>query len=375
MKILIFSVAYSPFIGGAEIAVKEITDRIPDAEFHLVTVNLDGRQKKEEKIGNVYVYRTGPASMLGKLLFPLVGVVKALSLQKNKKFDATWGIMANYAGFATLFFTYLNPKIPFILTLQEGDPIAYIKRHVWFVYPLFVQIFRKADRIQTISNYLADFAKSMKTRAPISVIPNGVDVSLFSQTHPPQALEELKNLLGKKPGDVFLVTTSRLVTKNAVDDVISALQFLPEHISFLVLGTGELENKLHARTKKLGLENRVIFLGAIPYTEIPKYLAISDIFIRPSISEGMGNSFIEAMAAQIPVIATRVGGIPDFIEDKKTGFFCEVKNPKSIAEKVNEILNNSALRQEVVENAYALVIKSYDWNVVVEKMRKEIFRL
>jgi len=373
MKILVFSVAYSPFVGGAEIAVKEITDRITDTEFHLVTVNLDGQQKKEEKIGNVHVYRTGPSGMLGKLLFPFWGLSRALSLQKKHEFDATWAIMANYAGFSALFFKYIKPKIPFILTLQEGDPIKYIKRQVWFLYPLFVQIFRKADRIQAISNYLADFAESMKARVPIFVIPNGVDVSLFSREYSEVGLEDLKSKVGKKPGDIFLITTSRLVTKNAIEDVILSLQYLPENISFLVLGIGELDAKLRNLARSFGLEKRVKFLGSVSYKEIPKFLAVSDIFIRPSISEGMGNSFIEAMAMGVPVIATRVGGIPDFLEDHKTGLFCEVKNPQDITEKVKEILVNTELQATVVKNAYDLVVKSYNWNLVAHRMKEEVF--
>ena len=108
MKILIFSVAYHPFGGGAEIAVKEITDRISDAEFHLLTINLDGKQKPEEKIGNVYVHRLDFGSIgrrfkIGKYLFTFASAWRALSLNKEFNFDITWAIMASYSGFAALF--------------------------------------------------------------------------------------------------------------------------------------------------------------------------------------------------------------------------------------------------------------------------------
>jgi len=372
MKILIFSVAYHPFLGGAEVAVKEITNRLTDIEFHMLTVNIDGKQKKEEKIGNVHVYRIG-TGYIGKLLFPFFGAWHARKIHKKENFDATWSIMANYAGFAALFFKYLEPKVPFFLTLQEGDPIAYIKRHVWFVYPFFVDIFRRADKIQSISNYLAHFAESMKIRVPVHVIPNGVDVSLFTQNFSPNDLEAVAKKVGKNPGDKFLVTTSRLVAKNGLGDVIAALPNLPAHIKFLILGVGELELKLRKQARDLGVSDRVIFAGFVSYGEIPKYLKISDIFIRPSISEGMGNSFIEAMATGLPVIATPVGGIPDFLNDSETGLFCEVKNPKSIAEKVEQILNNPDQTAQMVKNAQASVIEKYDWNLVAKEMRKAVF--
>ena len=378
MKILVFSVAFHPFIGGAEIAVKEITDRNPDIEFHLVTVNLDGKQLKEEKIGNVFVYRVGSGS-LGKLFFPFFGLVKGLSLHSKHTFSATWSILAGYSGFAALFFKYLKPNVPFILNLQEGDPIEYIKRQVWFVYPLFVQIFRKADRIQAISNYLADFARSMGARVTILVIPNGVDVSQFSKEFPVQELESLKTKLGKKSGDTFLVTSSRLVLKNGVEDVISALTFLPQNVKFLILGTGPLEAELKRLARKLDLLDRVIFQGFVDQNDVPKYLKISDIFIRPSLSEGMGISFIEAMSARIPVIATPVGGIPDFLKDpsadlrKATGLFCEVQNPKSIAEIVNKLISDPALGETITSNAHNLVKEKFDWNLVAKDMREKVF--
>ncbi|HLP43875.1 MAG TPA: glycosyltransferase family 4 protein [Candidatus Nanoarchaeia archaeon] len=372
MKILIFSVAYHPFIGGAEIAVKEITDRISDTEFHMITVNIDGKQKAEEKIGNVHVYRVGRGKV-GKYLMPFLGVKKALSLQRENRFDATWSIMASYNGFAALMFKILKPQVPFILTLQEGDPIDYIKGRVGFFAPIFSQIFRRATRIQAISNYLADFARSMGTEKPIVVIPNGVDISAFTKSYGWSELEDTKNRLGKRVGDVFLVTTSRLVEKNGVSDVIEALPRLPQNIKFLVVGTGELEHQFRDLATHLQVADRVKLIGFVSHQELPKYLKISDIFIRPSISEGLGSSFIEAMAAGIPVIATRVGGIPDFLTEGVTGYFCEVKSPKSIAETVEKVLADGSRRQNIIENAKELVIKQYDWNLVAKRMKNEVF--
>lgn len=380
MKILIFSVAYHPFVGGAEVAVKEITDRIHDVEFHLVTVNLDGKQKKEEKIGNVFVHRVGGGIFVGRfgrLTFTVFGALKALSLHRTHSFNSTWAIMANYAGFAALFFKYIKPSVPFILTLQEGDPIDYIKKQVWFVYPLFVQIFRKADRIQAISNYLADFAKDMGAHAPIEVIPNGVDVSLFSREFPVTELEVLRNKIRENfPGgisdEIFLVTTSRLVVKNGIADVIRALAFLPKNVKFLVIGTGPLEQELNKTVRRERAEERVVFLGQVAYQDIPKYLKASDIFIRPSLSEGMGNSFIEAMAAGIPVIATCVGGIPDFLKENETGLFCDVQNPESVAEQVKKLLNDKGLKEKIVLNAQKMVQEKYDWKSIANAMNERV---
>ena len=113
---------------------------------------------------------------------------------------------------------------------------------------------------------------------------------------------------------------------------------------------------------------------------MPKYLKVSDIFIRPSRSEGLGNSFLEAMAAGIPVIATPVGGIPDFLLDpaknpdhEPTGYFCEVDNPQSIATQVNKILSDEALRTRIIRNAKKLVTEKYDWSLIAHDMKEKVF--
>ncbi|MFH1956581.1 MAG: glycosyltransferase family 4 protein [Patescibacteria group bacterium] len=357
-KILIFSTAYYPLVGGAEVAVKEITGRISDIQFDMVTIWLDKNSTQQEKIGNVNIHRIKTP----KLLFPFLGFLKAIQLHKKNNYDAIWSIMASYSGFTALFFKLLHPKIPYILTLQEGDPIPEIKRKIFFVYPLFKMVFTKADFIQAISSYLADWARDMCAKCQIEVIPNGVDIERFKIQD-----SRFRN------NEITLITTSRLVKKNAVDDVIEAMQYLPENLKFLILGTGPLENILKFKIKNLKLDGRVLMLGHIDHEDLPSYLKTADIFIRPSLSEGMGNSFIEAMAAGVPVIATPVGGIPDFLKDKETGLFCEINNPKSIAEKVKIYLENDGLRKKIIKNAQEMVVKNYDWNLIAKNMRKKVF--
>lgn len=322
-RVLIFSLAYYPnLVGGAEVAIKEITDRIPpsDFEFDMITLRPNTETPKYEKIGNVNVYRIGfsrkganvsdffklPLS-LNKYLFPFLSFFKALSLNRRKKYCFIWAMMANYAGFGALFFKIIKPKIKYLLTLQEGDPIPYIKKRVRFVYPIFKMIFTKADMVQAISNYLANFAKDMGYKGDLAVVPNGVDVLRFTKNYSEEEIPVIK----ETTEDRYFITTSRLVKKNGIRDVIISLTYLPDNYKFLVIGAGPDSDDLKNLAVEKSVEHRVKFLGQIEQKDIPKYLKASDIFIRPSISEGMGNSFIEAMAAEIPVIATEVGGIPD----------------------------------------------------------------
>ena len=354
-RILIFSLAYHPVVGGAEIAVKEITDRIADIEFDMITMCFNTVHPKKEKIGNCTIYRITTS----KNLYPFRAFLLARGLHKDKSYDAIWAIMANWAGFAALFFKFRFPQVPFILTLQEGDPIPYIKHKARFVFPLFKKIFTRADIIQTISRYLADWAREMDYRKRVEVIPNGVDVKKFTVDVQSRALDK---------ENITLITTSRLVEKNGIKDIINALKFLP-NVKLKILGAGPLESEL----KLLATGWPVEFVGYVSQDEIPKYLNEADLFVRPSLSEGMGNSFIEAMAAGLPVIATPVGGIIDFLRDGETGLFCEANNPKSIAKQVQRLIADEPLRNKLIANAKKMVEEKYDWNLVAREMKTKVF--
>lgn len=387
-KILIFSTAYLPFVGGAELAVKEITDRINDFQFDMITLRFDSKLPKFERIGNINVHRIGfsknnPTSndllkfplKLNKLFFPFFGYLQAVRLHRKNKYDAVWAIMAAFAGFAAMFFKSRYPKIPYLLTLQEGDPIENIKKKISFIFPLFSKIFTKANFIQAISHYLAGWAQDVGFKGKMEVVPNAVNIEHFSQIYPISELEDFRKKIGKSGKDKYIITVSRLVFKNAVDDVIRSLPYLSEDIKFLILGIGPDLEKLKKLTKELKVADRVIFYGHVDHKELPEFLKISDVFVRPSLSEGLGTSFLEAMAAEIPVIATPVGGIPDFLKDGETGLFCEVRNPESIARKANLLFSDDALRQKLIVNGKKMIMEKYGWDKIALRMREIFGRL
>jgi glycosyltransferase involved in cell wall biosynthesis len=395
-KVLIFSLAYYPrMVGGAEIAIKEITDRMPDVEFHLVCLGFDNSLPREEKIRNVFVHRIGwgatkPTShaltmlrfRLLKLWFQFGAAFKGLSLNRKHKFDLLWAMMAHSCGVPAALFKLFQPSIPYVLTLQEGDPIPHIEKTMLPLWPLFVRAFTKADRVQVISTYLGKWARARGFTGPLEVIPNGVDVPLFSQAVLKERIQEIQQEVGKQEGDVFLVTTSRLVHKNGIDNILQAIQMLPFNIKFLSIGTGSDDIKLKSLAEELGVSSRVLFEAYKPQAELPAYLKACDIFIRPSRSEGMGNSFIEAFAAGLPVIATQEGGIADFLFDRKrnpqkapTGFAVDVNAPEQIKDAVLAILSNPNETRTVIENAKQVALTGYDWSLIADSMRKKVFIL
>ena len=284
--------------------------------------------------------------------------------------------MATWAGMAALVFKLFHPKIKYLLTLQSGDSDSFIRKRTWFWYPIYRQIYTRANHIQAISRWLAKRARSYGYQKEISIIPNGVDLAKMQNSINREQGIKLKNKLQIPKNNKIIFTSSRLVKKNDIASLIRAFAILVVGcqlpVSLIIAGCGKLEQKLKQLTKDLKLENHVIFLGQVDYDEISKYYSLADIFVRPSLSEGQGIAFIEAMAAGLPIIATPVGGIPDFLLDKKTGLFCQVKNPEDLAEKIKLLLADKKLYLEIQKNGLELVKQKYDWNLIAAKM-KEIF--
>jgi len=384
-KILIFSTAYYPFVGGAEVAIKEITDRIPEVQFDLITARLDSKVSKAafdipERIGNVNVYRIGfGISILDKLLLPFWGAFKAISLNNKNNYNFYWCMMVTYAsGAAYLANIFSKNQVPIILTLQEGDSEKYLKTKWLGLVDLSWRLALERSSIVTvISNYLGERAKRLGFKGETSLIPNGVDVSRYSEIFTDEELNELSERFGRNMENmIMLISTSRLNIKNGLDLVIKSLPLLPENIHFFNFGSGEDKKYLTNLTKTLGLSERVHLEEFVDHDELPKYLKISDIFIRPSRSEGQGISFLEAMAAKLPVIATPVGGIPDFLKDDpstpleaRTGYFCEPENPESIAETIQKIISDQN-KNQIIQNAYQMVKEKYDWGKIVLEYKK-----
>jgi len=238
-----------------------------------------------------------------------------------------------------------------------------------FIGGLFKKVFTKADYIQAISNYLADWARNMGAKALVEVVPNGVDLNNLKS--------KISNLKNADKNSKVIITTSRLVRKNGIDTLIKAMaelrvQHRMSNIKLQILGDGPDEKKLKDLAKELKVDDIVQFLGHIEPEYVYEYLTVADIFVRPSRSEGLGSSFLEAMGAGLPIIGTKMGGIPDFLKDGETGLFCKVDDPKDLAEKIKKLMMDEDLARRIAENGRRLVLEKYDWNDIAQRM-EEIF--
>lgn len=383
-RILIFSLAYYPsHISGAEVAIKEITDRIDptDIEFSMVTHCFSRTAPRVEHIGNVTVHRVGfGPSYLSKILFVPLAAWKAVTLHKAKPFDAFWAMMT-YMLFPLVLAKVFGIRGPYVLTLQDGDPYEKVFER-WFIRPVAPVLnwgFHNATMVQAISTYLATWPKRRGYKYNVEIIPNGASVE-SSQEYPRTELDALARSLGKKEGDVFLLSIGRLVHQKAIDVVIRALALLPAHVCLVVVGEGPDRQQLETLARTLGVESRVQFVGHVDRNETAKYRKVCDIFVLPSRSEGQGISFLSTMLSGIPVIATQEGGLADFLFDAKrnpntptTGWAVDRDSPEQIAEAVKEILGNPDRAHTVTETARRMVIEKYNWDTIARDMREKVF--
>lgn len=374
-KILIFSLAYYPsHVSGAEAAVKEITDRIDDIEFHMVTLRFDRAAAATEQVGHVLVHRIGSGSYLGKVLFPINAAFKARSLYATHRFDGLWALMT-YMLIPVALLRLMGVTIPHVLTLQDGDPYEKVfgRLRILPFIGLIDAGFRSAAVVQAISEYLATWPKLRGSMAPVEIIRNGANPKDLKESFDPAAVEALKDKWGKQAGDVWLVNTSRLEHQKAQDVVIRALPLLPDTIKFLIVGGGQDEQMLKDLVKELGVGDRVMFAGQVTRDEVTAYRRASDIFVANSRSEGLGNAFLSALASRLPLITTGVGGIADYAKDNETAWIVPVDDPAALAEKVKEVLADPQKAREISERARAMVEEHYDWDKIAVQMREKVF--
>lgn len=367
-RILIFTTAYRPMIGGSEIALEEIIRRLPDIFFDIVTPRYKNEFKVFESGGHFNIYRVGPGFEVAKFVFPVLGFLKAVKLMRDKNYDVVHAYQASYGGGAGWLLKLFCPKLKFILTLQEGQDLAEQNILIKFFRGLII---KKAYIITAISNYLANYAKAMNPKAKVFLIPNGIDLDKF------QVLDHKLQTDFKfnSQKDNTIITVSRLVSKNGLGDLIKAFQILNTKYNLLnnkliIIGDGPLRENYQSLISNYKLQDKVKLLGEVSPDEIPKYLAQADIFVRPSLSEGLGIAFLEAMAAGLPIIATPVGGIPDFLKDGETGLFCRVGDPEDIAEKISMVLSDDGMKNRLILNGRKLVEERYTWNKIASEFKK-----
>ena len=134
---------------------------------------------------------------------------------------------------------------------------------------------------------------------------------------------------------------------------------------FVILGEGELRDALTREIRELGLERHVLLPGFRP--DVLSLLKTFDVFVMPSVTEGLGTSLLDAMACARPIVASRVGGIPEVVVDGETGLLVPPKDPDSLAEAIVRLLEDRALAARLADGGLARVRERFTVERMVDR--------
>jgi glycosyltransferase involved in cell wall biosynthesis len=203
--------------------------------------------------------------------------------------------------------------------------------------------------------------KANKTR----IIYNGIDTSIFQRSHS----SALRQKYGWSEDEIIIGSLGNIRSAKGYDILLRAaalLQKSTRSYRFVIAGqsNSSLIDKLLALRKKLGLDDKVQFLGFLD--DAAEFLSSLDLFLSSSVSEGLPLSAIQAMVAKVPIIATRCGGYNGLITDRESGWLVEVGNPQAIADAIEIVAADPGLQNKLSENSRKYAIKTFDIEVMLD---------
>ena len=212
---------------------------------------------------------------------------------------------------------------------------------------------RGCDAVVAPSQDLAAAARRIADR-PVDVIPVGVDAARFAglarEIHDGVVIGFAKWLRPIYGPDLIVEAAGLL----AADTTLPRTKFR-------LAGDGAMGPRLLARAAELGIADRIELVGRIPWSEMPRFLAGLDIYVMPSRSESFGVGALEAAAAGLPVVATRVGGIPEAVADGETGLLVPSEDVSALAEALARLVRDTRLRKQLGDAGRRRIEAEFDW--------------
>ena len=257
----------------------------------------------------------------------------------------------------------LKPKrrLPVITTLH-GTDITLVGADRSYL-PITRYGIVQSDGVTAISNYLREATREIFQFDDITVIPNFV----CQEDYKRQPDESLRRSLGG-PNEPLLVHVSNFrPVKRPIDCVEILARVLKKGIKtrLVMVGDGSERTNVEHRARCLGIYDSCVFVGKQP--RIVDYLSVSDVLLLPSEQESFGLAALEAMACELPVIASRVGGLPEVVTDGETGFLSEVGDVDKMANDAARLLTDEEFRRQMGRRARESAISRYRTDIVIPK--------
>ena len=254
-------------------------------------------------------------------------------------------------------------------------PVVYtehnlLERYHWLTRSANTKTWRMQNWVIAVSNeVLASIEQSELNSVPVRVIQNGVNVNSFSK-------DRSNGIRVRKrwgiPAHAPVVGTIAVFTvKKKLDDWLrGACEVHEEHpeVHFLIVGDGPLRSELESLAVSLGIGKIVRFVGL--QEDVKPYLAAMDVYLMSSQFEGLPIALLEAMAMELPVVVTAVGGIPEVVREGKTGFLVPTGRPKELAKLVRKLLEDADMRQSMGQAGRKLVVENFNMERMVRELEE-----
>ena len=365
MRILVLNHEFPPIGGGGGRAAQDICGGLSKQghEVRVLTARIKGLPREEEREGyhilrlaslRTQLYQAGFFSMAA---YVLAGLWIGRRLIQRFKPEVLHAHFAVPAGALAWMLSRIT-GVPYILTVHLGDVPGGVpeKTGGWFrwVYPFTHRIWRDAKRIVAVSEYTRQLALK-KYEAQIQLIPNGVDLS---------ALRPNPVHLNRPPRIVF---AGRFMAQKNPLQLVQTLNEL-KHLNWqcVMIGDGPLMQDVRHAVKESDLEDRFQFTGWIDPQDVLHWFDRSDILFMPSRSEGLPVVGVQALAKGLAIIASRVGGFVDLVDNDKNGFLVAQENTSEFSASLLDLLSNSnrllSFRHASLEKA-----KCFEINQVVRQ--------
>lgn len=219
---------------------------------------------------------------------------------------------------------------------------------------------------QDLSCWLTDTIGVSPTK--VSQIYNGVDLSQFGKPHSTSLADVPIDFRGQNC--LVVGTVGRLTPVKDQQSLLRAVAVLrqqntpfTEQLRLMLVGDGPLRGALEKQAQELGIADITWFAG--DRNDVPNMMQCMDVFVLPSLAEGISNTLLEAMASSLPIVATRVGGTPEIINEHEQGLLVAAAEPHALAEALREVLQDQTLRQRLGSSGRRKVEQHFTWEATV----------
>ena len=379
-KKILFIITQSE-MGGAQRFLYNFLSRIHGRYDILVAIGSDGDKELAVKVKNLGI-KTTELIHLRRSISPLNDIRACFEIRdliKSFKPDDLF-LLSSKAAFvsslATALLRYHPNRLRVIYRIGGwtfNDPWHPAKKQLWLNLERLSAKWKDIIIVNNRHDLEQAQKLGIKPRKGIVLIHNGLDLNKIDFLPRDEARIKIYEKISRSSGKIFqaniiIGAISNLYPTKGIRTLVETAEYFKnnENVAFIVIGEGEERKNLESLIVSRKLQHKVFLLGRIP--EAHKFLSAFDLFVLPSVKEGFPWALIEAMAAKIPVIATRVGAVPEIINDGKNGFIVEPNNPPQLAAKIKEVLTSDHLYKEFSIQGHQTVL----FNFSEDKMVKEI---